>query len=178
MKIRPRQSARETAAALLPRLAEKLFQAGDELVGGEGGADRVHPFRIQTKRLRYVLEYFRPCYGEAMDAHIQAIKSLQQVLGELTDCYTTQAVLEGVLRMGKSGRLQSLAGAMGSREAELTSQFSAFWRQTFPRGARRQFFQYLARPRPNNGAAPASRHRRAAQRRPPKRARRRRRGEA
>ena len=42
--------------------------------------------RIATKRLLYTLETFLPAYGENMAKSLEAIKRIQQLLGEMHDC--------------------------------------------------------------------------------------------
>ena len=46
----------------------------------------LHDMRIAVKRLRYVLEVTRPCFGEAADDAITAAKRFQDLLGEIHDC--------------------------------------------------------------------------------------------
>ena len=44
-----------------------------------------HSFRKEVKHLRYAMEIFRGLYGDKLDEHIQTMKKLQGLLGELQD---------------------------------------------------------------------------------------------
>ncbi len=56
----------------------------------------LHEMRIAAKRLRYVMELFAPCWGEALNEHASEVAELQTSLGELHDC---DVWLEGFGRM-------------------------------------------------------------------------------
>ena len=45
----------------------------------------LHAMRIAGKHLRYTLEIFAPIYGNALDAHIRAMRNVQEFLGEIHD---------------------------------------------------------------------------------------------
>ncbi|HEX3557590.1 MAG TPA: CHAD domain-containing protein [Pyrinomonadaceae bacterium] len=47
---------------------------------------RLHRLRIASKRLRYALELFAACYGEALKGLARELAQLQTALGELHDC--------------------------------------------------------------------------------------------
>jgi Flp pilus assembly CpaE family ATPase len=55
---------------------------------------------LDTKRLRYTLELFRPCYGPGLEARLQGLQRVQQLLGEVNDAVATAALLP----MGARGR--------------------------------------------------------------------------
>lgn len=144
MRLRPQKSAPENAARLLPQLAQKFFQAGDETVQTDVSPEKVHPFRIETKRFRYSLEFFRPCYGATMDSYVKMIRDLQQTLGELNDCSSSGALYRDLL----DGRPQKLLAAVDRHEVDLIEKFQSHWRDQFESPAVRQkFLRYLARPR-------------------------------
>jgi len=46
-----------------------------------------HQLRIDYKRIRYAVEAFAPCYGDAFDALHATLTSFQDVLGELHDAH-------------------------------------------------------------------------------------------
>jgi len=149
MKLRPRKTASQNASRLLPRLAERVFVAGDKSLADDLNAEDAHSFRILVKRSRYTLEYFRPCYGEGMDACLGKLKGLQQALGELNDCYATKRLLLDILKAGDPPqRYQKLFAALNRREEDLMERFRAEWRHGWEDpAARRKFLRYLAKPR-------------------------------
>jgi CHAD domain-containing protein len=87
----PHQNVPENASEKLPELARQYFEAGRAL-GTDSSFEALHRFRLLTKRFRYTLELFRPCYGPALEARIDALATLQQDLGDINDCATTQAL--------------------------------------------------------------------------------------
>jgi CHAD domain-containing protein len=48
--------------------------------------DRHHRMRISAKRLRYTLEICSPAYDGALNESIDAVKALQELLGDIHDC--------------------------------------------------------------------------------------------
>ncbi len=48
--------------------------------------DELHQMRIAAKRLRYTMEAFIPCFGKPLKEKIEAVKLLQEQLGEIHDC--------------------------------------------------------------------------------------------
>jgi len=96
MKWKLSQSVAENARTRLPKLAEKYFLAGRKAAEqGEQSPKHMHRFRLETKRFRYSLELFRPVYGPSMDQHLQRLKDLQNVLGELSDSRSMLDLFEG-----------------------------------------------------------------------------------
>ena len=49
-------------------------------------AEAQHDMRVAAKRVRYVLEVTRPCFGKGAAEGIAAMRELQDLLGELHDC--------------------------------------------------------------------------------------------
>ncbi len=154
MRFRPKRPARENAARLLPRLAEKFFRAGDASVEDDLHSEEVHAFRIRAKRFRYVLEYFRPCYGKALDAYLAAVRGLQAALGDLNDCHSTGVLVQELLETGDPPtRHKKLLAALDRRESDLLEKYQAYWHETLESPEyRERFVRYLTHPprRPAN----------------------------
>jgi CHAD domain-containing protein len=83
----------QNASEKLPELARGFFEAGRELAAKEPSFADLHRFRLLTKRFRYTLELFRPCYGPGLAARIESLRALQQDLGEISDCAATRDLL-------------------------------------------------------------------------------------
>jgi CHAD domain-containing protein len=133
-------------------LARRFFKAGDKLAAEEQTGKRMHPFRVQTKRFRYSLEYFRPCYRQAMDSHLNTIRELQQVLGELNDCCSSRALYEKILGPASVRRQPKLWASLDGLEKELLERFQARWLGSFQSPTmRKKLLRYLAFP-PRTGA--------------------------
>ena len=87
------KSAEENASQKLPALAQVYFQAGRALFAAKRSARAFHKFRLETKRFRYTLELFQPCYGPGLEQRLRLLRNIQDLLGEINDCATTQKLL-------------------------------------------------------------------------------------
>ena len=76
-------------------------------------ATEVHATRIAAKRLRYLLEPLRPAIADAQPI-IDRLKILQDLLGELTDGHTLEAVLQeaGEVAAAAATVLRAESGAL------------------------------------------------------------------
>ena len=61
-----------------------VLRRGREITSASSD-ESLHALRIRCKRLRYLLEFFRPAYGELLKAETTRLKELQDVLGEFQD---------------------------------------------------------------------------------------------
>ena len=83
------KSVAENAKEKLPELAGQFFTAGAEAADEKTAIAAIHHFRLATKHFRYTLELFADYYGPGLKRHIESLKSLQQLLGEVSDCSAT-----------------------------------------------------------------------------------------
>ena len=129
----------------LPRLVSAYFAQGRELLAANPKPAEWHALRLATKRLRYTLELFRPCYGPGLRTRLAALRRLQQFLGEVNDCATAAAIL----RKMAGARSASLARAERFLEQRSESRMEAFrreWTQGFDApGQELWWTAYLAR---------------------------------
>jgi len=78
----------------------------------------LHDMRIAAKRLRYVLELFRPVLGDVAAATAKRARELQETLGEIHDCDDL------LVRLRASGRPLHVAIAhVTARRAKLFERF-------------------------------------------------------
>jgi CHAD domain-containing protein len=87
------RSAEENASQRLPVLAREYFRAGRALFAAKPAVGAFHKFRLETKRFRYTLELFQPCYGPGLEERLKLLRDIQDLLGEINDCATTQRLL-------------------------------------------------------------------------------------
>lgn len=88
--------------ALYRRLAE--VRAFDEwLTGTNVPLSRYHQLRIASKGLRYALEYFREILGPTAKSLIDAVKGLQDLLGDMNDAVVACNLLRDYLTWGTWG---------------------------------------------------------------------------
>ena len=135
----------ENAKLVLPPLAVEFFQAGRKAVAEEAGPDRLHPLRLKTKRFRYTLELFKPCYGAGLERRLGALKQIQDYLGDISDYQTTCQLLE---RLPVRGSAQETAFLkfLHNRSARRAADFRKHWKETFDRaGQQRWWTDYLSR---------------------------------
>lgn len=131
------RSAAVNAAARLPGLAAEFFQAGRALAAAASGPEEAHLFRIRTKRLRYTIELFRPCYGRGLTVRLDSLREIQQCLGEMNDLAT-------IRRLCRRPRLEAL---MDTRMTAKIEEFRLLWRERFDRqGQEARWIAYLRRP--------------------------------
>ncbi|MHB8708309.1 MAG: CHAD domain-containing protein [Desulfuromonadales bacterium] len=115
----------------------------------------LHRLRIAGKKLRYLVEFFRPLYPPAeIELLIKAMKGIQDFLGEYQDCTVQQVQLdamarqmaaEGELALETDRALAQLVTALRRRQHQLRGKFSARF-QVFSRGRGRRGFMRLFAP--------------------------------
>src|SRR5919199_757805 len=75
----------EAAAATVAVRADELFAHGREILD-TSDIERVHDMRVASRRLRAVLEIYRPCFPDAdLKPLPKAVKALADALGERRD---------------------------------------------------------------------------------------------
>ncbi len=93
---RAAEPIREVANTLIARTHRRLLEDG-LAIREHTPAEALHEVRLDGKKLRYLLEFFRSLYPEkALRTHIRAMKRLQDNLGDFNDLEVQQAALEHV----------------------------------------------------------------------------------
>lgn len=140
-----RKSAAQNARQALPVLTATYLRAAKAAANRQPSPRALHKFRLQTKRFRYTLELFRPCLGRSLDSRLEALRRLQQYLGEINDCATTRELLFGKKRP-RSRPLARLWQFLEDRTAEKTAELMRLLRRSL-RGAKRRrwWTDYAAR---------------------------------
>jgi len=132
------KSAKENASQKLPPLAHEYFRAGRALFHAESSSEVLHRFRLETKRFRYTLELFRPCYGPGLDRRMDALRNIQDFLGEINDCAATKKLV---------GRQDTkIVSFLERRLSQKRGAVRAYWQQTFDAAGQEHWWtDYLAR---------------------------------
>ena len=122
----------------LPRCAAAYFAGVREMLAGDPLPPVLHRVRLDTKRLRYTLELFRPCYGPGFETRLGALRGIQQLLGEVSDAVSAIRMLPRTSR----------ARAIIERRAEAKAlEFRKRWTEVFDApGQERLWIRYLSRP--------------------------------
>lgn len=115
----------------------------------------LHTLRIETKRLRYVLEFFREVLGARAASLIELAVNLQDHLGELHDVDVASSLLREFLALriqqGEIGTSPELAAvfdyqtAIQAEIAERVRQFPELWHPLIDPSFRRVLTQLLSR---------------------------------
>jgi len=126
----PSQTAAANAASVLPALAAAYFRAGRAVLKRTAETRELHRLRLATKRFRYTLELFCPCYGAALGRRLDALRQIQSQLGDISDCYTTRRLIDR-MRAGGTPINADAAAFIDARVARRFAEFRAYWLRTF-----------------------------------------------
>ena len=138
------KSVSENASEKLPDLARQYFEAGRAL-GTDSSFEALHRFRLFTKRFRYTLELFRPCYGPGLAVRIEALATLQQYLGDINDCATTEALALARNGLPEAER-QRLVRQVKDLAGKRVAKFRLHWDEDFAPARREHWWtDYLSR---------------------------------
>jgi CHAD domain-containing protein len=121
----------------LPQLAADYFAQVRKTLAKDPTLPELHRVRLATKRLRYTLELFHPCYGPGLETRLAALRAVQQVLGEVNDSVAAAKLLP------KSMRAREFVERRGEAKAE---EFRKHWAEVFDAaGQERLWTGFLAR---------------------------------
>jgi CHAD domain-containing protein len=143
----PRWDARGATSANarreLPRLVEAWFARVRELLAEDPPPQKLHPIRLETKRLRYTLELFRPRYGPGLETRLAALRRIQQLLGEVNDCSITERWIGQAMKASPMrARIEKFLQETGAARAQA---FHAAWSEFDAPGREIWWTRYLAR---------------------------------
>jgi len=110
----------------LPRLIAAYFSQVRKVLAEDGSPRKLHRLRLASKRLRYTLELFRPCYPAGLEERLDALRKLQDSLGEVNDAVASARLLRGALK-----RQPKVRKFLDDRAAEQAAEFARYWKETF-----------------------------------------------
>jgi hypothetical protein len=130
------------AGSELPRLVSAYFSTVREFLAEDPTPPELHQVRLASKRLRYTLELFRPCYPAGLEDRIRALKKLQDWLGEVNDAVATAGLLHGALK-----NQPELCKFLEDRAARQAAGFTRHWNEIFDAPGREVWWMdFLAKP--------------------------------
>jgi len=143
---------------LVPRLVLARYEAvrAYEVVMPGAPLASYHMLRIECKRLRYAMEFFRDVLGPEAPALIKQVVAMQDLLGELQDAHVAEMLLEeflsGYRRKHKKlepepPRLEGVEGYLETQRAvqqELLGRFPEPWASLVGSDFRRPLAMVLA----------------------------------
>jgi CHAD domain-containing protein len=141
-------STSSNARERLPAMLQAYFDQGRKLTGpSSSSVAPMHPFRLETKALRYTLELFRPSFGPGLDGFLLSLRKIQDSLGALNDYSTTRNLIAARLPKHTPDR-KKMGRLLTARTKRKSLEFRRYWLQTFDKpGADRRWMSYLSRPR-------------------------------
>lgn len=118
---RPAAAANENAIERLPGLIWELFEAGRQALYEPVDSAELHALRLMTKRRRYTLELFAPCYDAELAERLRQLQYLQHLLGEINDRRASKDLAE-------SGDMEAY---LEHERRRLTEEFARYWHEVF-----------------------------------------------
>jgi CHAD domain-containing protein len=115
----------QTAHRILPRMAADFVERGDAASESKVSPEKLHAFRLASKKFRYTLELFAPLYGSRLTGWIDNLKTFQTLLGDINDCATVAQMLADYKGVGAAETW------LKKRQRRKTDQFSKQWREEF-----------------------------------------------
>jgi CHAD domain-containing protein len=107
---------KKVAVKAIRKRLQRIMQDG-ALIGPQSPDTDLHHLRIQGKKLRYLLEFYRSLFPEAeMDVLVKALKKLQDNLGAFNDLSVQQKMLaqyQNGLAGGEPKKVVPVAAALG-----------------------------------------------------------------
>lgn len=136
-----RSVGRFAPRAVLKRL-DKVLAYGPCAV--QASREQLHALRIDCKRLRYTAEFFRSCCAASLQAWIDQVVAIQDVLGEVHDRDVRIPALQAFLTQN-AGAHDTAAGVRRLIEFEQLQRYQtlAAFRELWPRVLSRSFRRQL-----------------------------------
>src|SRR5262245_10287167 len=134
----------ENAKAQLPELAKAYFAEVRTVLAGNPVPADLHQLRLASKRFRYTLELFRPCYAAGLKQRIEKLKELQTLLGDCNDAVVA-AGATGRIFKPREGR-DRFKKILEKQAEEKAAAFRRHWTRSFDKpGAEEWWTGYLSR---------------------------------
>lgn len=144
----PRRSARENARRELPSMAAAYIADVRAALAKDPPPPKLHRLRLATKRLRYTLEVFRPCYGKGLEERLEVLRKVQGQLGDTNDCVAAWDLLAKIMRPSRDRT--RMEGYLERRAKKQAAGFRAQWQELFEAPGREEWFTgFFKRPSPH-----------------------------
>jgi CHAD domain-containing protein len=129
----------------LPDLASKYFVEVRKALRAKPTPAQMHRVRLASKRFRYTLELFKPCYAAGLERRLGELRKLQDILGALNDATASGGMLEKALS-GRTAERARVKEFLEQRMAEKTEEFRRHWSGDFDAPGKESWWvAYLAR---------------------------------
>ena len=136
--------AGENARRVLPALVSKYFAKVRKQLSRDPSPPELHAIRLATKRLRYTLELFRPCYGPGFETRMAELREVQKLLGDVNDASAARKLLSEAMNSG--AQKKRMETYLDDRAEKKAADFRREWTEVFDApGRERWWTAYLAR---------------------------------
>ena len=106
----------------------------------------LHDLRKQAKKNRYNLELFAQFYNDSYGYYVKQIEQIQEVLGEIQDCYVLREVLEKVLDSSIRRKMPQLATQLTETRYQKWQEWLVLQKEFFDDKTRQELRQTIQKP--------------------------------
>ncbi len=106
----------------------------------------LHALRKQAKKTRYNLELFSRFYDDTYHYYVKQIEQIQEVLGQIQDCYVLREVLEKVLNSAIPDKMPELATLLTKTRYQKWQEWSILQEEFLDDKTRQELRQTIQQP--------------------------------
>ncbi|WP_019508017.1 CHAD domain-containing protein [Pleurocapsa sp. PCC 7319] len=106
----------------------------------------LHDLRKLAKKTRYNLELFSQFYDDTYHYYVKQIEQIQEVLGQIQDCYVLKENLEKILKSAVATRMPTLANLLATTRYQKWQEWGILQRQFLEDQIRRELRQTIQQP--------------------------------
>lgn len=106
----------------------------------------LHDLRKAAKKTRYNLELFSNFYGDTYSYYVKQIERIQEVLGQIQDCYVLRQVLEKVLKSAIVEKMPQLAKHFTNTRYEKWQEWQVLQEEFLEDKTRQELRQTIQQP--------------------------------
>ena len=126
----------------LPTRAAEYFDEGDRTADPSTPVETLHSFRLKTKKFRYTLELYAGFYGPALKSRLESLRTVQEHLGAISDCFTTLELLSEHRDVDPAA-VEKAVQAIRPQIDKHALAFRREWRTLFTSSERRAWLHFL-----------------------------------
>jgi len=108
-------------------------------------AETMHQLRIEFKRLRYAVNFFKDVLGKSIDGFITELKTMQDYLGRLNDIVVASDQLNSLKKLDEAQEqfIENYLAALEAEASEKMSQYPELWQHFNGRTVQRKLADAL-----------------------------------
>ncbi|VEP16906.1 conserved hypothetical protein [Hyella patelloides LEGE 07179] len=110
----------------------------------------LHDLRKSAKRTRYNLELFSQFYDDIYHYYLKQIEQIQEVLGQIQDCYVLREVLEKALKSVVAEKMPELATLLTQTRSQKWQEWELLQEEFLDDKTRKELRQTIQQPRVNS----------------------------